>query len=107
MCQDSPWEFLYVLSSCSKLLDEVVASQSWLGFGATGEYIDRGVSQLGPRMDADVAFGEDDDACDTLWDKGVKKRFYDGCLGDASGFEHRRLDGFYVVETGFITFVTF
>ena len=58
---------------------------------AAGENIDRGVVVLGPGVNRDVRFGDDDDAADAVGAEGVEDIRDDRPVPAADGFEQQLL----------------
>lgn len=94
---------LHILST--KLLTDVFRAVHRIDCFAAGEYVQRGISELGPRVNGQMRLRNDDDAADSLWTELVKSYFPNLCPGCQSRAYHNVLNFADVIEDVWIASV--
>jgi hypothetical protein len=91
--------------TCPEPLLEIMMGSPGIDFFPTGKDVHGGVPILGPRVDGQVRFRDDDDAAYSVGVEQVKHALYDGCSAGDRRFFHDLLDSVRIIEDFAITTV--
>src|SRR5579863_1128644 len=83
-------------AACTQRFRGVFASKPWVGVVAARIKIHRRVTLLGPRMDRDVRFGQNDRSGNALRFKAMKSALHDGSARGLRGSDHHSRDAVYI-----------
>ena len=108
--ESSPWrksfresaarEFAALDIFCCQNGAEMIANDGVIEFGATRKNVHGGIGVLGPGVDGDVAFGDDDDTAHSVRAEGVEDFRDDGAVAEANRFEEERFERGGIVQQG-------